>query len=64
MRDFFKKFSKSEDGATLVEYGVALLVAIIVGGVALTNLATTTSENVVASCGAVAAAPNVSYTVC
>jgi Flp pilus assembly pilin Flp len=43
MRKFFQNFRKSESGATLVEYGVALLVAIVVGGIALTNLATATS---------------------
>lgn len=44
MRDLFMKFRKSEDGATLIEYGVALIVAIIVGGVALVNLAQGTDE--------------------
>lgn len=33
-------FKKSESGATLVEYGVALLVVVIVGGAAITGLAT------------------------
>ena len=42
MRNFFKNFRKSESGATLVEYGVALLVAIIVGGTALSTLAGST----------------------
>ncbi len=32
MRNLFLKFRKSEDGATLVEYGVALILAIILGG--------------------------------
>ena len=32
-------FVTCESGATLVEYGVALLVAIVVAGVALTQLA-------------------------
>ena len=31
MRDLFTKFRRDEDGATLAEYGVALIVAIIVG---------------------------------
>ena len=35
MRDFLMKFRKDESGATLVEYGVALIVAIIVGGTGL-----------------------------
>ena len=39
MRTLFQKFRKSESGATLVEYGVALILAVIVGGVALTSLA-------------------------
>ena len=39
-------FLRSEDGATLVEYGVALLVAIIVGGTGLIALANQTSTNV------------------
>ena len=32
MRDLFKKFHKNEDGASLVEYAVALIVVTIVGG--------------------------------
>lgn len=40
-----KKFVKSESGATLVEYGVALILAIIVGGAALSTLANETSGN-------------------
>ena len=43
MRNLFQKFLKDEAGTTLIEYGVALLVAIIVGGAALTTLATSTS---------------------
>lgn len=45
MRNFFKNFRKSESGATLVEYGVALILAIIVGGTALSTLARETSSN-------------------
>ena len=45
MRDFLMKFRKDESGATLVEYGVALIVAIIVGGTALSTLAGETSLN-------------------
>ena len=33
-----KNFLKSRDGATLVEYGVALIVAIIVGASAISAL--------------------------
>ncbi len=32
MRDLFIKFRKSEDGASLVEYAVALIVVTIIGG--------------------------------
>lgn len=52
MRDLFMKFRKSEDGATLVEYGVALILAIIVGGTALVTLAGQTSTNMDTACGA------------
>ena len=45
MRSIFQKFKFDESGATLVEYGVALVVAIIVGGTALSVLATETSLN-------------------
>ena len=50
MRNLFLKFRKSEDGATLVEYGVALIVAIIVGGTALITLADNTAVNVDGAC--------------
>ncbi|MGI9390172.1 MAG: Flp family type IVb pilin [Boseongicola sp.] len=39
MREFFMNFRKSESGATLVEYGVALILAIVLGATALSNLA-------------------------
>lgn len=45
MCNFVKSFRKSESGATLVEYGVALILAIIVGGTALSVLADETSGN-------------------
>lgn len=32
MRDLFYTFGKSEDGASLVEYAVALIVVTIIGG--------------------------------
>ncbi len=51
MRDLFMKFRKSEDGTTLIEYGVALIVAIIVGGTALVTLADNTSINMDTACG-------------
>lgn len=45
-----KFFFNDESGATLVEYGVALILAIIVGGLALTQLATQTTENLDSTC--------------
>ena len=51
MRDLFKNFRHSESGATLVEYGVALLLAIVLGGGALVTLATQTGNNMDAACG-------------
>ena len=41
----FTTFSKEESGATLVEYGIALILAIIVGGAALSTLADQTGQN-------------------
>ena len=55
MRVLFKNFRKSESGATLVEYGVALILAIIVGGTALSNLAADTTEQMGRGCSAFAA---------
>ena len=37
-------FRADECGATLIEYGVALIVAIVVGGITLVNLAEGTNE--------------------
>lgn len=48
----FTKFLRKESGATLVEYGVALILAIIVGGTALVTLADGVSNNMEAACGA------------
>ncbi|WP_206615408.1 Flp family type IVb pilin [Solirhodobacter olei] len=48
MKSMFKhlsRFRKDEKGTTLVEYGIALLVAIIVGGGGLITLANTTNTN-------------------
>ncbi|WP_174834558.1 Flp family type IVb pilin [Ruegeria sp. HKCCA5491] len=45
IRKIFLKLRKDERGATLVEYGVALLVAIIAGGTFLTTLADNTNSN-------------------
>ena len=51
MRKLFQNFRKSESGATLVEYGVALLVAIIVGGGALVTLGGEVNENMTDTAG-------------
>ena len=40
------KFKKSESGATLVEYGVALLVVIIVGAATIGALATAVGDEI------------------
>jgi len=45
VRKFFVLLSKDERGATLVEYGIALFIAIAVGGTLLTGLGGTTSGN-------------------
>jgi pilus assembly protein Flp/PilA len=43
MKEFLKKtfarLSKDEEGVTLVEYGIALVLAVTVGATALTDLA-------------------------
>ena len=39
MKNIISTFIREEDGAALVEYGLALLVVILVGTVALTTLA-------------------------
>ena len=39
-----RSFVSNESGATLIEYGVALIVAIVVGGISLVNLANGTNE--------------------
>jgi pilus assembly protein Flp/PilA len=45
MKALLKKFAREESGATLVEYGVALLVVIIVGTGGLIALANRTNTN-------------------
>lgn len=45
MKTMLKTFWKDEDGAALVEYGVALLVVILVGTGALLTLANNTTRN-------------------
>ncbi len=42
MKNMLKTFWKDEDGAALVEYGVALLVVILVGTTALITLGRST----------------------
>ncbi len=42
---FFVRLRKDERGATLVEYGIALFIAIAVGGTLLTGLGGTTTSN-------------------
>ena len=43
MKNIIANFIREEDGAALVEYGLALLVVILVGTVALTTLANDTN---------------------
>ena len=43
MKNIFLNFIREEDGAALVEYGMALLVVALVGVVALTTVATNTN---------------------
>ena len=50
MRKLFQNFRKSESGATLVEYGVALILAIVLGGGALSILAGDTGEQMNRGC--------------
>ncbi|WP_420585317.1 Flp family type IVb pilin [Ruegeria sp.] len=45
IRTSFAKLRRDESGATLVEYGIALFIAIAVGGAALNGLGTTTQGN-------------------
>lgn len=42
----FKRFAFAASGATLIEYGVALLVVIIVGGATITALATAVGDEI------------------
>lgn len=42
MKALLHKFARSECGAALVEYGIALLIVILVGGGALIAIATNT----------------------
>lgn len=49
VRKFFVRLKNDERGATLVEYGIALFIAIAVGGTLLTGLGGTTSGNFTAA---------------
>ena len=56
LRSIFTRFRKDESGATLVEYGIALFVAILVAGAFLDDLAEATVENYGDACTAATAA--------
>lgn len=43
LKNTFARFAKDEKGVTLVEYGIALILAVTVGVGALTTLATNVS---------------------
>ncbi|WP_170432556.1 Flp family type IVb pilin [Ruegeria arenilitoris] len=45
IRSLFIRLRRDERGATLVEYGIALFIAIAVGGTLLTGLGGTTNGN-------------------
>lgn len=44
MKKFLAQFARDEDGAALVEYGVALLVVILVGTTALVAISKDTGD--------------------
>jgi Flp pilus assembly pilin Flp len=52
MKALLSKFRRDEDGAALVEYGIALLVVILVGTAALLGLANDTGTLFTDACGA------------
>ena len=56
MKNIILNFIREEDGAALVEYGLALLVVILVGTAILTNLAGDTSTLFTRAEGATTAA--------
>lgn len=51
MRKLFQSFKTEESGATLVEYGVALIIAIVVGGTTLISLSGQVGTNMSDACG-------------
>lgn len=48
--DCIAAFRASEEGATLVEYGVALIIAVIVGGATLSSLGQSTDDSIGLAC--------------
>jgi len=56
MTKLFKKFARDEDGAAIVEYGLALLVVASIAVGAFGALGTQTNTNVGAACAATGAA--------
>ena len=50
-------FKHDESGATLVEYGIAITLAIVVGGALLTQLAGAINTNIGDAAGAMAVRP-------
>ena len=57
-----KSFLKNEDGASMVEYGVALLVVSAVGVTVMTNIGTATGESVTDACGVITSASTIAAT--
>lgn len=45
IKSFCSRFRRNEDGVTLVEYGIAVGVAVIVGGVLIGTVATHVNTN-------------------
>ena len=56
MTKFLKNFAKDEDGAAIVEYGLALLVVASIAVGAFGYLGTETNNNVTAACTALGSA--------
>ena len=62
MRDLFIKFRKSEDGASLVEYAVALIVVVIIGGAGVLVLGQNAGSLAEAGCETVGIAGSAALT--
>ena len=56
MRDLFKNFRKDEDGASLVEYAVALIVVTIVGGAGVLTIGANSGDLASGACSIMQAA--------